>query len=290
MLKIAEIVKIQPFIGLDCEWNPYGKNAPIALLQIAVYNPADKNFHCYLFQLPQLKNDSRFRSKIQTLMNDEKVFKLGAGIANDYNRLIRDKFCKNKASFLDLKRILTPLEYHKSGIKGSCLNFVGRDMVYKNRKITMSKWDNKNLSEDQIMYAADDALVGLQVLAGLVKKYGADVIYQAFELRKENFSIVKQEKLKWSCDIPSTNSSSEIIDEVKEQFMVRRSEIEDSSEISIYAGYENESESRRIIRIMNSSKPNFDTIKIKRKFLSHSKPIVKLNFTVLENKGVCLSV
>ena len=282
---------MQPFIGLDCEWNPYGKNSPVALLQIAVYNSADENFHCYLFQLSQLKSDSRFREKIQTLMDDEKVFKLGAGISNDYTRLIRDKFCKNKESFLDLRKISTPLGYKKSGLKRFCLNFVGRDMVYKDRKITMSKWDEENLSEKQIMYAADDALVGLQVLAGLVKKYGADIIYQAFELRNENFHVFRRETAKWSCDIPPTKSSSEIIDEVKEQFMVRRSEVEDSSEIYIHAGYENESKSRRIIRVMNIRKPNFDDIKIKQKFLSYdSKPIVKLYFTVLEDKNVCLSV
>ena len=286
---------MQPFIGLDCEWNPYGKKPPVALLQIAVYNPADKNFHCYLFQLPQLKNDSRFREKIQTLMDDENVFKLGAGISNDYNRLIRDEFCKNSKSFLDLKKILTPLGYGKSGLKHSCLNFVGRNMVYKLRKITMSKWDTKNLSEEQIMYAADDALVGLQVLAGLVRKYEADIIYQAFEMRNENFSVIQREKLKWSCDIPPSKSSSDIIEEVKKQFMVRRSEIEYSSEISMYmlyvhAGYQNESSKlNRIIRIMNISKPKFDDIQIKKKFLSHdSKPIVKLYFTVLEDINVCL--
>ena len=45
----------------------------------------------------------------------------------------------------------------------------------------MSKWDESKLSNDQIMYGADDALVGLQALAALTQKLGAHAVFQPLE-------------------------------------------------------------------------------------------------------------
>ena len=105
-----------------------------------------------------------------------------------------------------------------------------RNMAYKTKKLTMSKWDKSKLSNDQIMYGADDALVGLQALAALTQKLGAHAVFQALESdssaaakhssgknisdsqtdrHSESQSIIKTQNLKeWTHNISPTRSKS----------------------------------------------------------------------------------
>ena len=128
-LEIEETVKTQPFMGLDCEWNPYGKSSPVALLQIATFNPEKECFQCYLFQLLKLKDNEMFRKRLRSLLNDRNSFKLGSDISNDSSRLVRDGFCDYKDSFVELKTILMPLGYNRSGIRWLSENVIGRHRV-----------------------------------------------------------------------------------------------------------------------------------------------------------------
>ena len=155
----------------------------------------------------------------------------------------------------------------------------------------MSKWDKSKLSNDQIMYGADDALVGLQALAALTQKLGAHAVFQALESdssaaaklssgknisdsqtdrHSESQSTIKTQNLKeWTHNISPTRSKSIIMEEVKKQIdrRISKDEIAKGHHLIISAEY-TDGITKQLINIQNLAKPRFDTIQIKQKWLS----------------------
>ena len=131
----------------------------MALLQLA-------NFDCcYLFRL----NKIRLTREIVSILEDEKITKVGVAIRDDVIGL--QKMCPfEKAGFVDLAektRISRSISHSLRSLTGMYL----QQRLSKAAKIT--NWENAVLTDAQARYAANDAFVSLLIAE---KMFGRDSI------------------------------------------------------------------------------------------------------------------
>merc|ERR1711962_1445736 len=159
------------FIGLDCEWESSKTNG-VALIQISVGN------YCLLHRVNA--SDNKLPEKLRLLLENHSVLKFGVAIQEDVKRL---KFHGvHVRGFVDLRnlaqRCLPPLrgnvaladEENMGGwtslhkLAFHALN-VKLDKGYHTR---CSDWEAPTLDHTQILYAAKDAIVSLEIFYALI--------------------------------------------------------------------------------------------------------------------------
>lgn len=161
--KIQARLQIRPLIGVDCEWyTPREKGAPVgpvALVQLAFHDG-----WCVLVRLnhffPNLPRDLR------DWLSDESVLKLGVGINEDARKLERDYDVLVRGC-CDLRHWVQQFRpnLRRRGLAGLAYAFLGVTMD-KDWRVRASNWENPELTPEQIKYAANDALVAINI--GLV--------------------------------------------------------------------------------------------------------------------------
>eukprot|EP00095_Tigriopus_kingsejongensis_P011431 maker-scaffold222_size251774-snap-gene-0.18 protein:Tk11431 transcript:maker-scaffold222_size251774-snap-gene-0.18-mRNA-1 annotation:"exonuclease 3 -5 domain-containing protein 2-like isoform x2" len=152
-------VTAHPLLGLDCEWlsaRQKGQGASrVALLQLGL-----SHGHCVLVRLHRLE---RVPDSLSALLAAPECLKLGVGVLNDAQKLKRDYGVVVQGA-VDLRgpaRELRP-QLRRLGLAGLAQAFLGVTMD-KDWRISASNWEADVLSPRQVTYAANDALVAVNV-------------------------------------------------------------------------------------------------------------------------------
>lgn len=152
-------------LGLDVEWKPNTmkrqKQEPVATLQLATERS--------VLILQVLYFDPDECAALADLLSDDRVLKLGVGIKDDLVKLLKD--CNlHCAGGLDLSRHFKTklgLKVREDiGLKRLASFVLGFDL-HKPKALSRSNWSRESLSEDQIKYAALDAVVACRVFQRL---------------------------------------------------------------------------------------------------------------------------
>ncbi|PRY96990.1 3'-5' exonuclease [Marinilabilia salmonicolor] len=150
--EIVEKLQKEKAIGFDTETKPSfkkGVSHDISLLQLSTKDEA------YLFRLP----NTGFNGALTKLMNNPKVAKVGVGIRDDIRGL---KHLNNfvPKGFVELQEMAP-----KYGIEVLSLkNLAGLLLGFRvSKRQRLSNWEAQELSEGQILYAATDAWVSLEI-------------------------------------------------------------------------------------------------------------------------------
>ncbi|KAL6587487.1 hypothetical protein OROMI_000465 [Orobanche minor] len=146
--------------GLDIEWRPnFTPNSqnPVATLQICI------NERCLVFQLIHARYIPD--SLLDFLSDDRNTF-VGVGVKSDLEKLQRDYGFGSSVRAVDLGRVAADCYGRKEmktlGLKDLARAVLGKEME-KPHRVTMSAWDDRRLTSDQVKYACLDAFVSYEI-------------------------------------------------------------------------------------------------------------------------------
>ena len=152
-LQAIEELKKATTLGFDTETRPSfrkGEFYHVALLQLATHDC------CYLFRL----NKIPLSAELVSLLEDEKIKKVGVGIRDDVIALQKmHKF--TPSGFVDLSEITRISRSTSLSLRSLCGMYLNQRLS-KGAKVT--NWENPVLTDSQARYAANDAFVSLLIL------------------------------------------------------------------------------------------------------------------------------
>uniref|UniRef100_A0A8C8S7K6 DNA 3'-5' helicase n=1 Tax=Pelusios castaneus TaxID=367368 RepID=A0A8C8S7K6_9SAUR len=144
-------------MGFDIEWPPSytkGKVGKVALIQICV---SEKK--CYLFHVSSM---SGFPKGLKRLLEDEEIKKVGVGIERDQWKLMSDFEIKLK-SFVELTDVANEkLKCKETWSLNGLVKHLFSKQLLKDKSVRCGNWEEFPLSEEQKLYAATDAYVGIK--------------------------------------------------------------------------------------------------------------------------------
>lgn len=156
-----------PVLGLDCEWvSENGKARAVCLLQLASVKG--------LVLLIRLNTVGPLPIALKEILASFEVFKVGVAVTGDSKKLVAD-YGLDVCGCVDLRHLVLahrgPDEGHpgKLGLEALAELYLGVSLD-KDWKVRAGDWEADTLSERQIAYAANDALVAVNVLWRLVGK------------------------------------------------------------------------------------------------------------------------
>lgn len=117
--------------------------------------------HVYLFQTGTPAQLGMFAAALKAVLESATVLKVGFGLADDVKRL-RAKLGIDTVNVVDLANTLKNGQKNPVGAKTAVARYFGK-ALQKSKKITTTNWSLPRLTEQQILYAADDAHVALRV-------------------------------------------------------------------------------------------------------------------------------
>jgi RNA polymerase sigma factor for flagellar operon FliA len=149
-------------IGFDTESKPTFTKGEVStgphLIQLAT------DSQVYLFPVRYLPG----LDGLKAVLESETILKVGFGLESDIARL-RSKLGIELRNVFDLAKALRrDGQKNMIGAKGAVAHYFGQ-RLQKSKKASTSNWANPQLTERQMIYAADDAQVALRVfrVAGL---------------------------------------------------------------------------------------------------------------------------
>ena len=153
-------------IGFDTESKPTFLKGEVStgphLVQLATDSKA------YLFPVAP-RYDTR---ALKAVLESPKVLKIGFGLGNDHS-VLKSRLDIAASNVLDLGEVLRgPGHRGTVGAKVAVAHFFGQKLQ-KSKKIGTSNWASRQLSERQLLYAANDAWVALQVYRAWRERQGA---------------------------------------------------------------------------------------------------------------------
>ena len=124
--------------------------------------------HAWVIQL----HDPAVRQTVATWLADPAYLKAGFGLGDDTKRLLR-KLDVAPQGVLELNAVFRALGYRREmGVKGAVAVLFGQRFA-KSKKAATSNWSVANLSESQVLYAANDAWAAGNVYAALRAQHPA---------------------------------------------------------------------------------------------------------------------
>jgi len=153
-----------PFVGFDTESRPTFRKGEVSegphVLQFATPNCA------YIFQT----HNDFCRPVLAEVLESKQIIKIGFGLNDDMKR-ITDKLHLHSQEIIDLDHIFKRnFGLHNSvGVK-TAIALLFNQRFLKSRKATTSNWSNRELSEKQLIYAANDAFAAIAVYIELKKR------------------------------------------------------------------------------------------------------------------------
>ncbi|KAF7998414.1 hypothetical protein HCN44_009812 [Aphidius gifuensis] len=168
-------------LGFDCEW--VNEN-PVSLLQLATFNGV-----CVLFRLDKI---GFVPPNLKVLLSNKCILKVGVEPFEDGKKLTKDYGCRVFGT-LDLRKYADHVNIpNEPGLASLCMNYLGIEMN-KFWKIRCSDWNSDVLTDEQISYAASDAIASIQIYHEMQvktkQKYGILFnFYSSFiDIIKRNF-------------------------------------------------------------------------------------------------------
>lgn len=151
-LSYAEIV------GFDTETRPTfkkGKLNAVALLQLAT------RYDAYLFRVSMLG----YHAGLEKLLTGIRPIKIGAAIHEDI-RALKAIYTQPLNGFIDLQDIVKNYGIENIGVKKMTAIVLGF-RISKSQQL--SNWDAETITEAQMVYAATDAWVSLEIYLKLIQ-------------------------------------------------------------------------------------------------------------------------
>lgn len=147
-------------VGFDTESKPtFAKNEVSGGPHVIQFATRDE---AWLFQLHR----SEFHHTLAALLGSAELIKAGFGLSSDLS-LIRQRFGVEPQGVLDLDSEFRRRGYRRSvGVKTAVALVFERRFV-KSRKATTSNWANRQLTDAQLRYAANDAYAAIRVFDAL---------------------------------------------------------------------------------------------------------------------------
>jgi ribonuclease D len=147
-------------LGFDTESKPTFKVGEVStgphIVQLATIDTA------YIFQL----TDPVCRELVCDVLTSNDVLKVGFGLSGDHTQILRTLGVE-PAHVLDINSLFKAQGYTKEiGVKSAVAVLFNQRFV-KSRKATTSNWSNANLTEAQLIYAANDAWAALRVFEAI---------------------------------------------------------------------------------------------------------------------------
>ena len=147
----------EPVLGFDTETRPTftkGKTCLPALIQLSTADTA------YLIQLTHLPFDER----VAELLASPRVLKVGVAIHDDMKALARIHDF-TPAGVVDLAALARAKGIQAQGLRTLSANLLGFRI---SKSAQCSNWENRELSPQQVKYAATDAWVGRELYFHLI--------------------------------------------------------------------------------------------------------------------------
>ncbi|KAK3930760.1 Exonuclease 3'-5' domain-containing protein 2 [Frankliniella fusca] len=152
-------IDICKVLGFDCEWvKVENVRHPVALLQLASHEG-----RCGLFQIHLY---SSVPTPLQELLEDTTIMKVGVDPFHDAKYLSND-YGINVTGTYDIRHLVD------KEVAGSLASIVYTELdvkLPKNVAVRVSNWEAEELSEEQQVYAANDALASLLAFNKLIDK------------------------------------------------------------------------------------------------------------------------
>ncbi|MFA6126840.1 MAG: 3'-5' exonuclease [Bacteroidales bacterium] len=145
-------------VGFDTETKPTfkkGKLNPVSLLQLATRSEA------FLFRMHKLG----FYEGLGQLLTTDRPLKIGAAIHEDI-RAIKSVYPNNTKGFIDLQDVVKNYGIENIGVKKMAAIVLGF-RISKSQQL--SNWEADTLTEAQMVYAATDAWVSLEIYLKLIQ-------------------------------------------------------------------------------------------------------------------------
>ncbi|KAB7496811.1 Exonuclease 3'-5' domain-containing protein 2 [Armadillidium nasatum] len=148
-------------LGFDCEWvHTNGKRKPVALMQLATYSG-----YCVLIRLNCLQGD--LPSTLQDILKDRKIIKVGVSCGMDASYLAND-YGVNVGWICDIWLLKDNLKICSFGLQGLAEHYLCKTLN-KDWKLRSADWEAQTLTQQQVIYASEDALVGAHILLAQLK-------------------------------------------------------------------------------------------------------------------------
>lgn len=162
---VAAVHKVK-LMGLDCEWvTRDNERQPIALLQLS--SPLSES--CLLFRLNQLSGN--LPESVVKIMRDRNTLKVGVGVIDDAKKLLRDYRIITQGC-LDLRHLVR--RHLPRSIRGRPLslrelaNIILDHKMLKSSSVRCGNWEAVPLTQEQVDYAAEDAIIGTAIFLRVV--------------------------------------------------------------------------------------------------------------------------
>jgi ribonuclease D len=145
-------------LGFDTETRASFKKGEVyqvALIQLATEHEA------FLIRLHGI---TKF-SIIQSVFENHDILKVGVAIRDDLNSL-QKIFKFQPKNFVELQTVAKQKGLKNMGLKGMTEEVLNATL---SKKAKISNWENRILTDEQIMYAATDAWIGLKLFSEMTK-------------------------------------------------------------------------------------------------------------------------
>ncbi len=153
-------IKAAGIVGFDTESKPTFVVGDVSegphVVQFALHDKA------YLFQVHRTEG---LPFLIELLQSDE-VIKVGFGLRSDSGQIFK-KLGVNFCGVVDLNTVFSMRGYRKEMGARAAVGLVFNQRFAKSKKITTTDWSQCELTQQQMLYAANDAYAALKVLEAL---------------------------------------------------------------------------------------------------------------------------
>jgi len=201
----SEDANVCSILGFDQEsiakppWKPERASLPDGPATVQLSTPTS----CIIIQLSRCGDGSALHAPavLRDVINNERIIKVGVGIDDDaleFYRWSRESF-EEETQLYELKSrfdlgCLLPYKNPstRAGIKELGEKVIGVSLN-KSKRLSMSNWGSRYLTEEQIAYAARDAWVSAAIIERLQK--ANEEVFATDELRKMDF-MTNQTKMK----------------------------------------------------------------------------------------------
>lgn len=153
-------IKAAGIVGFDTESKPTFVTGDASegphVVQFALHDKA------YLFQ-PHRTDGLPF---LIELLHSEQVLKIGFGLRSDSGHIFK-KFGIQFGGVVDLNTVFSMKGYQKEMGVRNAVGLMFKQRFAKSRKITTTDWSQRELTSQQMLYAANDAYAALKIFEAL---------------------------------------------------------------------------------------------------------------------------
>ncbi|CAK9824800.1 Exonuclease 3'-5' domain-containing protein 2 [Anthophora retusa] len=145
-------------LGFDCEWVSEG---PVSLLQLATFNGV-----CGLFRIGKI---GYIPQKLKELLASKHILKVGVASYEDGQKIIADYGCR-VCGTVDLRTLAERVNLPcPKSLAAMSLQYLGLEMD-KLIEVRCSNWDADILTDEQVAYAACDAIASVLIYDQIVQR------------------------------------------------------------------------------------------------------------------------